>query len=182
MQQLKSKKLVTSKWIPWYFVHAATDKSLHTILISNSDLANFTKKHWEFENMGILSIEALICGCLEPKNLRAGLQNKAATPLQLKTIQFHLKGRGGFVWMPTPPCLELQGTEYQSFQMRYNTLFQLKWFSKYKPSKLKKRKILRFPYLNGHFFDRSTLTDCIFRTTALWGKIYRRNEFWNQLV
>ncbi len=45
------------------------------------------------------------------------------------------------------------------------------WFQKYTPSKLKKRKILQFPYLNGLFFDRSTLTARILRTT-LAGMMY----------
>ena len=36
--------------------------------------------------------------------------------------------------------------------MRYITSLDSQWFQKYEPSKLKKRKNLRFPYLNGLFF------------------------------
>ena len=52
-----------------------------TILISNSDLADLSKIYWVLKNLHQISIEALICGYLEPKKLRAGLQNKAATPI-----------------------------------------------------------------------------------------------------
>ena len=34
-------------------------------------------------------------------------------------IRDRLKGRGGFVWRPSPLSLELQRTEYQVFKMRY---------------------------------------------------------------
>ena len=84
----------------------------------------------------ISHFKALIFSSLELQGQRARPPNKASTPIWMKMVEFHSRGRGGFVWMPSPLSLELQGTEYQGFKMRYNTLFLLKWFSKYDLSKL----------------------------------------------
>ena len=45
---------------------------------------------------------ALICAYFEPKKLRARPPNKAATPSLMKLDLFQLKGRGGFIWGPSP--------------------------------------------------------------------------------
>ena len=69
----------------------------------------------------VAHFKALIFSSLDLQGQKARPPNKASTALELKTIQFHLKGRGGFVWRPSPLSLELQGTEYQGFKMRYIT-------------------------------------------------------------
>ena len=45
-----------------------------------TDFANLSKIYWVLEKNVLISIEALYSGYLEPKKLRAGLKNKAATP------------------------------------------------------------------------------------------------------
>ena len=105
------------------------------------------------------------------KDRGRGPQTKPPRPLQWSWNFFHLKGHGSFVWRPRPLSFWLQGTEYQGFQMRYIMSLNSQWFQKYEPPKLKKRKNHRFPYLNGLFFDCSTLMARILRTT-LAGKMY----------
>ena len=111
-------------------------------------------------------MKALIFSSSEPEGQRAWPPNKAATPTWMKFDRFHLKGRGGFVWRPRPLSFWLRGTEYQGFQMRYNTSFQLKWFSKYEPSKLNDRKKVRLSKEIDDFFVFSTLAARIFGTTG----------------
>ena len=50
------------------------------------------KKYWELENMYYISIEAQICGYLEPKKLRARPPNEAAMPSSMKFNLFSLTG------------------------------------------------------------------------------------------
>ena len=54
----------------------------------------------------------------------------------------------------------------QTFKMRYSIPLNSHWIQKYKPSKLKKRKTIQFPYLNRHFFVFKTLTACIFESSG----------------
>ena len=66
----------------------------------------------------------------------------------------------------TPLSFWVQLATNQTFQMRYITCLNSQWFKNDKSSKLKVRKKVRFPYLNGLFFVLSTLTAGHFRTSG----------------
>ena len=67
-----------------------------------TDLDNLSSFYWILEILHKISIEAMICGYLEPKKLRARPPNEAITPSWMKIDRFHLEGRAGFIWMPSP--------------------------------------------------------------------------------
>ena len=70
-------------------------------LLFNFD-GSYSPNHVFYRKMALISIEAQIGGYLEPKKLRARPPNKAATPSGMKLDLFQLKGRGGFIWGPSP--------------------------------------------------------------------------------
>ena len=77
-----------------------------------------------YRKMTMISNKALISGYFEPKKLRARPPNKAATPLSVKNIEFPLRGRGEFVWGPSPSLFGLQVATYWGF-IRYYCHFSV---------------------------------------------------------
>ena len=77
-------------------------ESIRTADKNLTDFAVLSQIYWVLEKSVLISIEALICGYFEPKKLRDRPPNKAATPLLVKTIEFHSRGHFGFVWRSSP--------------------------------------------------------------------------------
>ena len=77
-------------------------ESIRTANKTLTDLADFSHIYWTLEKNVLISIEALISGYFEPEKLRDRPPNKAATPLLVKTIEFHSRGHAGFVWRSSP--------------------------------------------------------------------------------
>ena len=58
---------------------------------------SYSPNHVFYRKNALISIKGAICGYLEPKKLRARPPNKAATPLEVKNIEFGSRGGSGFV-------------------------------------------------------------------------------------
>ena len=72
------KKVVRYASVQWCSV---TELKYGTILKRSTDFADLSKIYWVLKKKALISIEALICGYLEPKNLSAKPPNKVAMPL-----------------------------------------------------------------------------------------------------
>ena len=77
-------------------------ESIRTADKNLTDFAVLSQIYWVLEKSVLISIEALISGYFEPEKLRDRPPNKAATPLLVKTIEFHSRGHSGFVWRSSP--------------------------------------------------------------------------------
>ena len=77
-------------------------ESIRTADKNLTDFAVLSQIYWVLEKSVLISIEALISGYFEPEKLRDRPPNKAATPLLVKTIEFHSRGHFGFVWGSSP--------------------------------------------------------------------------------
>ena len=61
-------------------VHTVKENECHTVAKNLTDLDDLSSFYWILEILHKISIEAMICGYLEPKKLRARPPNEAVTP------------------------------------------------------------------------------------------------------